>query len=420
MDNLDINTILNRKYIETDFKKKIINFEENKDDLTLKRGFFFYGNSGVGKTYFVKKILKELNYDVITYDSGDIRNKSVIEGITKYSMNDKNILSMFTKTPQKICIIMDEIDGMNSGDKGGLSSLIKLVREKKTKKQKNEQYSVNPIICIGNYHFDKKLTELKKVCHSYELKEPSKEEVRNIINKIMPKLDNETEKNMINYVNGDLRKVITCNCIYTNQKGKISDKLINEIFQTKINNEFSKDLTKHIINKRIPINDHTTLINETDRTSISLLFHENIIDVVPKDKTGFNYYKDVLDSYCYADYLDRITFQKQIWIFNELTSIMKTIKSNNDYHDNIPKNKQNKLNDKVRFTKILTKYSTEYNNLLFINNLCCQLQMDRSDLIYYFISKKKIYNSHPQKIYNEFSEHDISKLDIDRIYRFIK
>ena len=28
---------------------------------------------------------------------------------------------------------MDEIDGMNSGDKGGITSLIKLVRPKKTK-----------------------------------------------------------------------------------------------------------------------------------------------------------------------------------------------------------------------------------------------------------------------------------------------
>ena len=28
---------------------------------------------------------------------------------------------------QKIAIVMDEIDGMNSGDKGGITSLIKLI-----------------------------------------------------------------------------------------------------------------------------------------------------------------------------------------------------------------------------------------------------------------------------------------------------
>ena len=52
---------------------------------------------------------------------------------------------------------MDEIDGMNSGDKGGINALIKLIRPKKTKKQKKEQITMTPIICIGNYHIDKKL-----------------------------------------------------------------------------------------------------------------------------------------------------------------------------------------------------------------------------------------------------------------------
>ena len=46
------------------------------------------------------------------------------------------ILSLFKKEKRNIAIIMDEIDGMNNGDKGGINSLIKLIRPKKTKKQK--------------------------------------------------------------------------------------------------------------------------------------------------------------------------------------------------------------------------------------------------------------------------------------------
>ena len=41
---------------------------------------------------------------------------------------------MFTKK-KRIVIVMDDIDGMNSGDKGGINTLIKLIRHKKTKKQ---------------------------------------------------------------------------------------------------------------------------------------------------------------------------------------------------------------------------------------------------------------------------------------------
>lgn len=420
MDNIDLNSILNRTKIEDTFRKKMIEFENNKKDLTMKRGFFFYGNPGVGKTEFVKRILTSMNYDVIMYDSGDIRNKSIIESITKYNMNDKNVLSMFTKTPKKIVIIMDEIDGMNNGDKGGLASLIKLVREKKTKKQKQEDYSLNPIVCIGNYHFDKKLTELKKVCNSYELQEPKPHQVSSIITTLMPKIDNDVIDLMIKYIASDLRKINTCYYIYNNNKDLMETReIFSNIFQTKVNNEFSKDLTKKLINNYVDLDKHNIIVNETDRTSISLLFHENIIDIIPKDREGNKYYRELLDSYCYSDYLDRITFQKQIWVFNELTSILKTIKGNNEYYK-LPSKKQTKLNDNVRFTKILTKYSTEYNNQLFISNLCSKMQLDRSDVISFFISKKDMYEENPVELYSILNDYDISKLDIDRIYRFFK
>ena len=79
---------------------------------------------------------------------------------------------------------MDEIDGMNNGDKGGINSLIKLIRPKKTKKQKTEEITYNPIICIGNYHIDKKIKELMKVCIPIELNKPTDKQILTIIEKV--------------------------------------------------------------------------------------------------------------------------------------------------------------------------------------------------------------------------------------------
>ena len=141
-------------------KEHLEYFENNKNALLTKRGVYVYGSPGSGKTYFVRNILKKLDYDIISYDAGDIRNKSIIEMITKHNMSDKNVISLFYKKVKKIAIIMDEIDGMNSGDKGGINALIKLIRPKKTKKQKKENTTMIPIICIGNYHIDKKIKEL--------------------------------------------------------------------------------------------------------------------------------------------------------------------------------------------------------------------------------------------------------------------
>ena len=93
----------------------------------------------------------------------------------------RNVLSMLKKNVKKIAIIMDEIDGMNNGDKGGINSLIKLIRPKKTNKQKKEDTTMLPIICIGNYHTDKKIKEMMKVCIKIEIKMPKNKQIKNII-----------------------------------------------------------------------------------------------------------------------------------------------------------------------------------------------------------------------------------------------
>jgi len=67
-----------------------------------------------------------------------------------------------------------------------------------------------------------------------------------------------------------------------------------------------------------------------------------------------------------------------------MNSLIKTFKNNNLYHETFKK--KPKYNpQEVRFTKVLTKYSTEYNNSLFIQNLCQKLNMDKKDIFSFFI-----------------------------------
>ena len=183
MEQLNINLLLERIEEEKKLMECLNIFEANKKNVLTKRGMYIYGAPGTGKTVFVEKILKKLNYDIIKYDAGDVRNKTIVDKITKHNMSDKNVLSLMQKKTKKIAIIMDEIDGMNSGDKGGINTLIKLIRPKKTKKQKKEDTTMIPIICIGNYHIDKKIKEMQKVCVTIELKSPTFEQVNNILSK---------------------------------------------------------------------------------------------------------------------------------------------------------------------------------------------------------------------------------------------
>ena len=421
MEQLNMIELLDRAGAEKSLMDCLKHFELHKMELTTKRGIYIYGNPGSGKTYFVKDVLRKLDYDVISFDAGDVRNKSIIETITRHNMSDTNILSLLKREARKIAIIMDEIDGMNSGDKGGINSLIKLIRAKKTKKQKKEDTTMIPIICVGNYHIDKKIKEMMKVCTTIEIKTPSHGQINHICHLLMPNLDPKLLNSIVKFIQGDLRKLKSTHDIYKNEQSILKNRLVRNMFQPKAHNEDTKQITKNLLNKAYPIAHHNLLMNETDRTSVGLLFHENIIDVleeVPKN-IAIPFYLQMLENICFADYIDRVTFQKQIWVFNEMSSLIKTFYNNKLYHDkfgdrNIPFNPS-----EVRFTKVLTKYSTEYNNMLFIQNLCQQLNMDKKDMFAFFIGLRVKHTLDEINEIFDNDNYDISKLDVNRMYRYL-
>ena len=419
MEGLNINKILNRDDKASYIKDVLHDFEVNKNNILFKKGIYVYGDPGTGKTIFVTNILKELDYDIIRYDAGDIRNTSVIEDITKHNMSDKNIMSLFNKKTRKIAIIMDEIDGMNNGDKGGINTLIKLIRPKKTKKQKLEEVTINPIICIGNYRVDKKIKELMKVCNTVELKTPNVIQTHNIVDLLLPSIEQNIKTKITEFVQGDLRKLNSILTLRKNKPDIFKNEIVENILQIKSYSDDTKKITNKLINNYYTISEHNNVMNETDRTSVGLLWHENIIDVIDKTdkKISIPFYINQLENICFADYIDRITFQKQIWQFNEMSSLIKTFKNNKLYHETFIK-KQKYNPSEVRFTKVLTKYSTEYNNSLFIQKLCQKLGMDKKDLFGFFIDLKN--NSDDNEISNLLENYEIGKLDINRIYRYIE
>ena len=170
------------------------------------------------------------------------------------------------------------------------------------------------------------------------------------------------------------------------------------------------------------MSEHNKVINETDRTIVALLWHENIVDILshePNDKV-IPFYLRILDNICFADFIDRITFQNQIWQFNEMSSVIKTFSNHSIFHKEFPNKALH--NGDVRFTKVLTKYSTEYNNLLFIYHLCQQMDMDKKDLIAFFQELRLFYGGLTEnigEIEKIFENTTIDKLDIKRIYRYL-
>jgi hypothetical protein len=110
-----------------------------------------------------------------------------------------------------------------------------------------------------------------------------------------------------------------------------------------------------------------------------------------------------------------------------MSSLMKTFNNNRVYH--LCKNATQKTPDDIRFTKVLTKYSTEYNNIEFIYELCQKMDMDKKDLISFFHEMRIFYADKNHDIINDtnvlntieklFETYEINKLDIKRMYRYL-
>ncbi len=171
-----------------------------------------------------------------------------------------------------------------------------------------------------------------KICNTFEIKKPTIEEIKKIIKLLMPTMEPSLLINIVNFIEGDLRKLKSTYDIYQNHQSILKNKIIQNMFQKKNYNEDTKEITKKLLNNLYELSEHSLIMNETDRTSVALLFHENIIDIFKekeKDKTELlTFYIEILNNICFSDYIDRITFQKQIWIFNEMSSLIKTFYNN--------------------------------------------------------------------------------------------
>lgn len=418
---------------------------------------YIYGKSGIGKTELIKHILKECDYEYILYDASTMRNKNVLEDIANHASNYANVMSMFMKKKRQIAFIMDEIDGMNNGDKGGINTLIKLIRQKKpVKLSKKKQASAsasattveqsggrkgtsslsgknntsdviyNPIICISNYKSDKKIKELMKICNVFELPAPTIPQIEDILKPYWAE-SATLPSYIIDYIQCDLRKMNTIIRLKTSAPELLAPDTFESYFQEKIYNDNTKKTTAKLLTTPLHISSHNAVINETDRTSVGLLWHENIIDNlghITDLNSRTQAYIEQLNNICLADYIDRITFQKQIWQFNEMSSLIKTMKNTKALattRAHLSETDVNNLNMRtlaadIRFTKVLTKYSTEYNNFLFIQRLCQQLNMDKKDIYGFFLTIEKHNDPH---LLDKLTEHGIKKLDILRIQRFL-
>jgi replication factor C subunit 1 len=374
-----------------------------KDPFT-KRAVLLSGRTGIGKTLLANIFFKEINFKLYSFNACDVRScKSLNDNLEKViHQKDVEIITDGFNQQRKSIIIMDELDGMGVGDRGGIAELIKFINPYRGKRiKKNSIREVDkkliPILCINNNIFDKKINDLKKDCFDIQLEKVSNKEImnffKNIINQENIDITEELMMSIIINSDSDIRRIFYILQDLYDLKKKIDQDDINKI---KINYEKENydisvyDSTDFILNhskneKRI--ND----LFENDRCLIPQMIHENYINNILARDININPISqayNITKSLYLCDYIDKYIYTNQNWDLQRIQPFFGAL------FPNYYLNKIGKLQShpKINFSQCLGKTSLQYTNHKNLELLIHQLNninynFDDLRLIY-----KKIYS----------------------------
>jgi len=120
------------------------------------RGALVTGPPGIGKTTAVGLIVRGCGYELVEFNASDERSASAVR---RY----------FDEAKRSGCcgkrrvIVMDEVDGMSTGDRGGIGELAKVIAG-----------CAFPIICIANERGTPRLRPLTSCCLDIRFQRPTK------------------------------------------------------------------------------------------------------------------------------------------------------------------------------------------------------------------------------------------------------
>ncbi|KAH9659427.1 Replication factor C subunit 1 [Citrus sinensis] len=198
----------NEKFLDTGTKRN----GKKQNDASAEKAALLSGSPGMGKTTAAKLVCQMLGFQAIEVNASDSRGKAdakISKGIGGSNANSiKELVSnealsanMDRSKHPKTVLIMDEVDGMSAGDRGGIADLIASIKISKI-----------PIICICNDRYSQKLKSLVNYCSDLRFRKPRKQEIAKRLMQIANAEGLEVNEialeELADRVNGDIRMAI--------------------------------------------------------------------------------------------------------------------------------------------------------------------------------------------------------------------
>ena len=303
--------------------------------------FLLIGPPGVGKTTMVYRVCKQTRFWVQEFNASHTRTGSSFRQTILPLLIETGVSKwIHPSTPNGRVVLLDEMDGLSQGEKGGLQELLDYL------KSKRPFIEDCPLILICNILEGRIMQQLLKYCCVHYVNMPKKDRLVEFFQKEIPESL---------YQLGDIRKV--------SQSLTYQD---NTISQTR-GKEESMDHTIHIAIRAAWFTlfehweDNDELDLETkDANLAGLLFHQNLPLFLENKNVPFEVYESILDFLRWSDRADFWAFFHQCWNLLPLSYRLK-LKYPNQYLRPYPKPSTIPEPSALQYTMVLTKQSALFN-----------------------------------------------------------
>lgn len=295
------------------------------------------GPPGIGKTSAAHIVCREAGYEPHEFNASDVRNKAGVTSLAE-SVMVANSLSRYLKIGghggkggskrfrNGQVLIMDEVDGMSGGDRGGSQELIRMIKKTKV-----------PIICIANDDTSPNMRSLANNCYKLKFRRPTASTVSKRLADIARRegfhaMQDQVLWKLAEGCNGDIRQMINLlqswrvsspSLSFTNVKDRldVEGKTVVQKSIFDLSLSFFKPGSDGTLNSLMVRTDNYF----ADSDLVPLFVHENYINSIGASQS-LHALADAAESIGEGDLCNSIVRREQRWELMPACAVMSAIR----------------------------------------------------------------------------------------------